>query len=261
MAVELEISSPRLSLCLLPPPYTQYEPVRSLSIAHLEEIGPGTVLVLAVSRLEEDWPILRETVRRLRQRFPALPVVVRVKERPRMGSFDRGRRTAALGIRAVLAEEDPVPEILRDALTDQSSLADDVVEWLSLRGLRIPPQVAEVVRQIFCRAVQHAELRGLLQSIKASPSTIRKWFRTHGLPSPSCCHDAARALSAALRLQRDQGLSVLTIALELGYADHSALSHQMVRLFGLRPRVIRERLGWEWLLDRWLARRMRSSEG
>jgi hypothetical protein len=42
--------------------------------------------------------------------------------------------------------------------------------------------------------------------------------------------------------------------MRLGYSDHSALSHQLRRLFGMRTEVIRRNLGWEWLLDAWLVR-------
>jgi AraC-like DNA-binding protein len=41
--------------------------------------------------------------------------------------------------------------------------------------------------------------------------------------------------------------------MELGYSDHSALSHQLRRLFGMSASQVRGLLGWEWLLDRWLA--------
>ena len=59
---------------------------------------------------------------------------------------------------------------------------------------------------------------------------------------------------ASLRLQADQRVPLLTVAVECGYSDHSSLSRQCLRLFGVRPGAIRPTLGWEWLLDRWLRR-------
>jgi AraC-like DNA-binding protein len=50
---------------------------------------------------------------------------------------------------------------------------------------------------------------------------------------------------------------LLTVAVEGGYSDHSSLSRQSLRLFGVRPGAIRPTLGWEWLLDRWLRRASR----
>ena len=64
----------------------------------------------------------------------------------------------------------------------------------------------------------------------------------------------AEALRAALRLQAHAGASLMVLAVECGYSDHSSLSRQCLRLFGVRPGAIRGTLGWEWLLDRWLRR-------
>ena len=260
MAVGLEIPSSRLPLYLLPPPYTRFEQVGSLAALRPEEITPGTLLALGVSHLEESYPTLRESVPRLRARFPALPVVLWVKQRPSPGSLDLARRAGTLRIRAVLSEDDPIPEILRDAMTSPPDLGDDVVEWLSIHGLRLTSDIASVLREIFRPAAQRTDLDGLLRSIGASSSTVRKRFRMNGLPSPGQWHAVARALWAALRLQREPGTPLLAIALEFGYTDHAALSHQMLRLFGLRATVIRELLGWELLLDRWLIRERASVE-
>jgi hypothetical protein len=60
---------------------------------------------------------------------------------------------------------------------------------------------------------------------------------------------------AALWLQRTPSTPLLAVAMRLGYCDHSALSHQLRRLFGMRTGIIRRSLGWEWLLDAWLVRR------
>ena len=38
------------------------------------------------------------------------------------------------------------------------------------------------------------------------------------------------------------------------FLSQSALSHQLMRMFGAPPSAIRELLGWEWLLDAWLSR-------
>ena len=56
-----------------------------------------------------------------------------------------------------------------------------------------------------------------------------------------------------LALQADPDRPLFDAALDLGYSDASSLSRQMVRVFGLRPGVARSVLGWEPLLDRWLA--------
>ena len=72
------------------------------------------------------------------------------------------------------------------------------------------------------------------------------------LPTPSRWYQAARALHTVLRIQSEPRTSLLRIAHELGYADHSALSQLVYRSFRVRPGTIRGTLGWEWLMHRWL---------
>jgi hypothetical protein len=46
--------------------------------------------------------------------------------------------------------------------------------------------------------------------------------------------------------------SLFQVARRLGYPDGFTLSNQMERLVGVRPSVVRERLGWEWVAECWL---------
>src|SRR5690606_16863514 len=75
--------------------------------------------------------------------------------------------------------------------------------------------------------------------------------RKRGLPSPSRWFQVARALHAALRIQARPDASMTAIALEMGFADHSALAHLLRRCLGVQAGMIRGTLGWEWLLQRW----------
>ena len=192
----------------------------------------------------------------LRARLPAQPLVLRVrKPLAAPEALELGRQTAALGVRAVVFDGDPLPEALRRQMTDPTDLGEEMVEWLRTRGVRLTPEVAEILREIFGRAAGCADLGDLLGRIGRSPRTARRHFQRLGLPAPGLWLNVARALRAALRLQREQQTPLLTIATELGYTDQPALSRRMVQLFGLRPSEIRRRLGWEWLVDRWLCRR------
>ena len=73
---------------------------------------------------------------------------------------------------------------------------------------------------------------------------------------PDCV--MAHATRAALRMQAEPAAPLLALAVECGYSDHSSLSRQCLRLFGVRPGRIRGMLGWEWLMDRWLKRTERA---
>src|SRR5690606_20083178 len=101
-------------------------------------------------------------------------------------------------------------------------------------------------------APRFTEVGQLLQSMGAAESSTRFRFRKKGLPAPSRWLQAARGLHAALRIQLEPEKSILAHACALGYADHSALCHQMKRMFGTTPAAVRGTLGWEWLLERWV---------
>jgi len=63
----------------------------------------------------------------------------------------------------------------------------------------------------------------------------------------------ARLLRVAAKLQNTEA-TVASIAIDHGYPDGFSVSNQMERLIGHRPSEIRERLGWEWILEAWLKR-------
>jgi AraC-like DNA-binding protein len=118
----------------------------------------------------------------------------------------------------------------------------------------MPPQLADVIRKIFLYGTSRAAVQKLFSEIGESTRTARARCHKLALPPPSNWLQAARAVHAALCLQRAPSTPLLELAMDLGYSDHSALSHQLVRLFGASASAIRRTLGWEWLLHSWLAR-------
>jgi AraC-like DNA-binding protein len=190
----------------------------------------------------------------LRARCPAAPVVLRVHRRPTADDLDWVRRAGALRVRAVLFDGEPPRARLQRALTDPVGLAEELEEWLLLCRPSLSPAVAQLVRDIVRLAPAHQDVGELLARVGRAERTVRTWFRQAGIPGPGKWLALAHAIYAALRLQRDQREPLLTVAVESGYSDHSSLSRQSLRLFGVRPGAIRDTLGWEWLLDRWLRR-------
>ncbi len=188
----------------------------------------------------------------VRRQAVACPVVLMIDPQAEDLLF-AATRMARLPVRAVLFRGEPIPGTLRRQITRPPNLAEDVVEWMGLRGVRLTPVTAHLIRQIFARASDYQEIVPLLREMGNPESSARFRCRKKRLPSPGRWLHAARALNAAFRIQSDQGRSLLRIAQELGYADHSALSNQMLRVFRLRPGAVRKILGWEALLDRWIA--------
>jgi AraC-like DNA-binding protein len=242
------------TLLHLGPPYERPVPCRQ-ERADILDLPPGSVLILDLSAEPGDWGALHETMRRIRSEAPLLPLALRI-DTSRVNVLNAAIQIAQMPVRAVIGGEG-YGQALRRQLTRPADLPGDVVEWLSLRGIRFSPAVKHLLHGIFALAPHSPTVAPLLIRIGTSESSARFRLQKKCLPPPGRWLQVARALTAALHLQARPDRALLPLALSLGYADHSALSHLLGRAFGARPSEIRERLGWEWLLDRWLRTNVR----
>jgi AraC-like DNA-binding protein len=242
------------SVFRLAPPYQRFEAVADFAGLAPEDLPDASVLAVHLSAPQETWGEAARLVPRLRARFPAAPVVLRVARGTHTGDPDWARRAGGIHVRAVLPDDEPPLPRLRRALTDATDLPDQIERWLPLRLPGLPPAVAHLIGGIVRGAPGCAEVGELLAGLRHAERTVRTWFRRAGVPGPGKWLAAAHAVRVALRLQAEGGAPLLTLAVECGYSDHSSLSRQSLRLFGVRPGAIRGTLGWEWLLDRWLRR-------
>lgn len=241
------------------PPYEHFEPLSPAWERCTQPLPLGTVLCVRLCDVARDWTQVERCVPALRQRYPASPVVLHFARAADADAVHLARRAAFLFVRAILVDDEPMAPTLRQVVTQPIDLAADVVEWLPLRGVRVPPECVPLISEVVRRSAAHRCTRDLLQELGESEHTVRKRLRGRGMPAPSDWFAAARALHAALRLQSSSEHSLFDVALSYGYSDHSTLSRQMVRLFGLRPSAVRELIGWEPLADRWVARTMRAN--
>lgn len=246
-------SGAHLRLGTLSPPYLQYGPAPTLLPCLASARKPGTIVVLNIGDIVQSWPDLFATVPGLRSRFPWAPVIVRVGSSSSHVTHLAGR-AGQLHIRAVLADGEAILETLLPILTDAAALAPDAVEWLNLRGLRLNPGLSHLLTQIFTHSARHANVGDILRMIHEPETSARFRCRKRGLPSPTSWLQVARSLATALRIQAEPETPLLTLAFELGFSSHSALSQQVYRAFGLRPGALRGTMGWEWLLSRWVER-------
>jgi len=92
---------------------------------------------------------------------------------------------------------------------------------------------------------------GLARALYMSRRALGRRFMTRGLPVPSHWLHFGRILRGAVRLQ-DPRANLFGIGFDLGYPDGFAFSNQMKRLTGLRPSIMRECFGWEWIVESWL---------
>ena len=217
-----------------------------------EDLPDASLLAVGLTSPEDTWGDVAALVPQLRARFPAAPVVLRVGRHAEGGDVEWARRAGGLRVRAVLFEGEPPRPRLRRILTDATSFPEDLEQWLPMRLPGLAPGVVQLACGIVRLAPRYTEVGALLGSIGHAERTVRTWFRRAGVPGPGKWLAAAHAVRAALRLQAEQRVPLLTLAVDCGYSDHSSLSRQSLRLFGVRPGAIRRTLGWEWLVDRWL---------
>ncbi len=233
----------------LAPPYERAVRCRQVS-GELGDLPAGSVLMLEITSEPGDWTSLHVTLQRIRSEAPLCPIAMRI-DPVRVNVLHAAIRIAQMPVRAVIGDEQ-FALALRRQLTRPADLPGDVVDWLSRRGVRLSPSVRHLLHGIFALAPHSPTVAPLLTRIGTSESSARFRLQKKGLPAPGRWLQVARALNAALHLQARPDRPLLPLALSLGYADHSALSHLLGRAFRCRPAEIRDCLGWEWLLDRWL---------
>ena len=242
--------NPRLVPFRIAPPYQERVSLRAAPGTDME-VPFGSVLGLEVTGAASDWLEIERAVDTLRRLSTVTPVVLMIDPHAQDLLYVASR-AARLPVRAVLFRGEPTAGPLRQQMTQPARLETDVLEWLALRGVRLTPMTAHLIGQIFSHASRYNEVVPLLRDLGNPESSARFRCRKKRLPSPGRWLHVARALRAAFRIQAEPNRSLLALAHELGYSDHSALSNQMQRVFRLRPGEIRKVLGWEWLLDRWL---------
>lgn len=132
-----------------------------------------------------------------------------------------------------------------------SDLALEVSDYLSWRGMHVDTDTRRLIRRTLALSEELRTVSGLARSLYLSRRALGRRFTSRGLPAPSHWLHFGRILRASLRLQHPSS-TLHAISCDLGYPDGFALSNQMVRLTGLRPSLMRECFGWEWIVESWL---------
>lgn len=241
---------PSYPIVLLRPPYDERDLRSALPDLASAAAQPGCLVGVQISRPSVDPAALRALVTDLSKRA-ACPVVLLLQMPPEDGVLVAAR-LAPMRFRAVAPLGSGMRGTLRDSLTDPSTLAQGVVDWLQLRSIRLNPNQADLIQTIFAAAPRHEDLTTLLDHHRIPQSSARFRLKKRGLPSPTRWFQLARAIHAALLLQARPDQSVASVARQLGFADHSALAHLLRRSLHVTATELRGTLGWEWLLERWL---------
>jgi AraC-like DNA-binding protein len=139
-----------------------------------------------------------------------------------------------------------------------ADFAIQVSDYLTWRGIETDLDTRRLIRKTLELSESLRTVSGLARALYMSRRALGRRFMTRGLPVPSHWLHFGRLLRAAVKLQ-DPVASLVEVARSLGYPDAFSLSNQMSRLTGLRPSIMKECFGWEWIVETWL--RTEAAEG
>jgi AraC-like DNA-binding protein len=149
-----------------------------------------------------------------------------------------------------VAEADP-EELVAVLRRFPSQLASEVGEYLSWRGVEVDLDTRRLVRKTLELSSELSTVAGLARALYMSRRALGRRFLSRGLPVPSHWLHFGRILRGSLKLQNPSA-TLFSVGRALGYPDGFAFSNQMKRLTGLRPSIMKEAFGWEWIVESWL---------
>lgn len=232
------------------PPYREVDPVSHPSAFPSAPFPPrGAVLLWNLHA--GDWG---RGFTAVRDRPPGVALFILLPPASRLGGLDRllelmeyCRPHSILPHMEELVPEELVPFLQRFP----GDFALEVTDYLSWRGIEVDTETRRLIRKTLELSEDLRTVGGLARSLYLSRRALGRRFLTRGLPPPSHWLHFGRILRASLRLQNPES-TLFSVAGELGYPDGFSLSNQMHRLVKLRPSIMRECFGWEWIVESWL---------
>jgi len=204
------------------------------------------------------WNLRAEEVssgsRSVKARPPGVALIIVLPPSPELGEQDVLFRLMATcrphSILPHLPELDPeeLGAVLRRFPTH---LPAEVGEYLTWRGVEVDLDTRRLIRKTLELSGELRTVTGLARALYMSRRALGRRFLSRGLPVPSHWLHFGRILRGSIRLQ-DPSTNLFSVGCDLGYPDGFAFSNQMKRLTGLRPSIMREAYGWEWIVESWL---------
>lgn len=240
------------SLKLLAFPYDRTRPV-TRPVHQLRESArmPGSALVWSM-----DPDRYRENQKAVQRRPGGLALIVVLPparaleaDAEMVSAIQRCRPHGLLPYHQSPAARD-LAQVLRRPPLD---LPAEVTDYLSWRGLLVDRETVHLLRRMIELSAGLRSITAMSRSLYLSRRALGRRLMTRGLPVPSHWLQIARVLRFASELQNSEA-SIASIAYACGYPDGFSVSNQMQRLIGFRPSQVRERLGWEWIMEAWLRR-------
>ena len=247
-----QVNGGRRPVHLLGPPYRQLDAVNITEPAQPREGGWVLTWNLGSARWRDGGPVVTS-------RFAGLALVIILPDgHDRLSVLRILRLIERTRPQVVLPHhEGPSPrEIASVIRRPPTSLASSVTDYLEWRGVPLEPGTRNILRRTIELSDRVQTIAALARNLYMSRRALGRRLLGQELPVPSHWLQIARILRATIKLQNSDA-SLFSIATSLGYPDGFSLSNQMKRLCGIRPLEARQRLGWEWLFETWLAREAR----
>jgi AraC-like DNA-binding protein len=212
---------------------------------------PGSALVWDLSKR-----CRRRDIPAVANRPPGMPLILILpraerinRDTPLLDISELCRPAAVLPFHPRVEAED-LTDLLREGPEELPIAVTDYLRW---RGIRVDRDTRHLIRRTVELSREIRTVEGLSRALYLSRRALGRRFVSRRLPVPSHWLQFSRLLRATIQLQRRRH-TLEAVAMGLGYPDGFSLSNQMTRLTGVRPSVVRERLGWEWLMEAWLDR-------
>jgi AraC-like DNA-binding protein len=203
-------------------------------------VDAGLASVVVLDRRDRDGSSTLPVVRRLRQDFPSVPVVLYANV-----SAESSRDVlefARAGIdQLILQGVDDLRVLLRNAVElalDRASAKSLLPELMP----HLPPSVVSFVEYCLAHARRNLTVEEVAYALGVRRKTLAERMSAAKFPAPSTVIGWCRLLVAA-RLLEDPGRSVEQVALQLDFASATALRNMMKRYTGLRSGEVRENGG------------------
>jgi AraC-like DNA-binding protein len=232
------------------PPYREVDPIPHPSGFPSVPLPPRGAALLW--NLEAgDWG---RGFRAVRDRPPGVALFILLPPTSRLGGLDR-----LLELMEYCRPHSILPhmdELIPDELVTflrrfPADFPLEVADYLTWRGIEVDTDTRRLIRKTLQLSEELRTVAGLARSLYLSRRALGRRFMTRGLPPPSRWLHFGRILRASVRLQNPDS-TLFSVAGELGYPDGFSLSNQMYRLIRLRPSIMRDCFGWEWIVESWL---------
>lgn len=241
------------NLGIFGPPYRNVEAISTKWQA--SSLPPqGKALVWQIIDGQEQ----QDQFRWLESRPFGLPLIIILPPAPHLEqAMPLLRYVNALRPKAVLPNGSiATPRYMRNILSlPPRDFARTITNYFVERGLLESARIRGNVARILALAPRVSSISSLVQHLCTSRRTLGRHFATAGLPAPSHWLQFSRLLYATTFLQHGNA-TVFQIASRVGYPDGFTMSNQMKRVLGFRPSDIRTLLGWEWIVESWIKRKV-----